>query len=147
VWLGVSAEDPHWAGIRVPALLGTPAVVRFVSAEPLLGPLDLRPGEWIPPAGGGPRTSLAAPWEKPEPALDWVIVGGESGPGARRMAPGWARHLVGQCQESGVPVFVKQLGTVLGRETCSGPKGGAWDWWPEDLRVRQFPQVPGGDAP
>jgi protein gp37 len=139
VWLGISAEDQHWADIRIPALLQTPAAMRFISAEPLLGPVGLRPGEWIPPIGGGPRVSLAQPWETPGPSLDWVIVGGESGPGARRMTEGWARFLVEQCQDTGTAIFVKQLGSVLGRKLGAGPKGGDWDAWPEDLRVREFP--------
>ena len=139
VWLGVSAEDQGEADRRVPLLLETRAAVRFVSAEPLLGPVGLRPGEWIPPIGGGPRVSLAQPWETPGPSLDWVIVGGESGPGARRMTEGWARFLVEQCQDTGTAIFVKQLGSVLGRKLGAGPKGGDWDAWPEDLRIRQFP--------
>lgn len=141
VWLGVSAEDQHWADIRIPALLKTPAAVRFISAEPLLGPLGLRPGEYMPPLGGGPRVNLARPWEVPGPSLDWVIVGGESGPGARRMAVGWMRFLVEQCQDTGTPIFVKQLGSVLGRELGAGSKGNHWDAWPADLRVREFPRV------
>lgn len=140
VWLGVSAEDAPWAAIRVPALLETPAAVRFVSAEPLLGPLGLRPGEWLPPLGGGPRVNLARPWEPPGPSLDWVIIGGESGPGARRMDLGWAQWLALQVKGTGTPVFVKQLGSVLGKELGAGPKGGDWDAWPEGLRVRQYPR-------
>ena len=139
VWLGVSVEDQQWADIRIPALLETPAAVRFISAEPLLGPVGLRPGEWIPPIGGGPRVNLVRPWKAPGPSLDWVIVGGESGPGARRMTEGWARFLVEQCQDTGTAIFVKQLGSVLGRRLGAGPKGGDWDAWPEDLRIRQFP--------
>jgi protein gp37 len=141
VWLGVSAEDQKWADIRIPALLATPAAVRFVSAEPLLGPVTLFPGRWLPPLGGGPRVSLLRPWENPGPSLDWVIAGGESGPGARRMAGDWARGLVAECTGTGTPVFVKQLGSVLGRELGAGPKGGDWSAWPEDLRVREFPAV------
>jgi protein gp37 len=141
LWLGVSVEDPHWADLRIPALLATPAALRFVSAEPLLGPVTLFPGRWIPPIGGGPRVNLSRPWETPGPALDWVIVGGESGPGARRMAEGWARNLVDECVETGTPVFVKQLGSVLGKQLGAGPKGGDMAAWPEDLRVREFPRV------
>lgn len=141
VWLGVSAEDPHWAEIRIPALLATPAAVRFVSAEPLLGPVTLFPGRWLGPLGGGPKVNLLQPWEEPGPSLDWVIVGGESGPGARRMAEGWARNLVDECTETGTPVFVKQLGAVLGRQLGAGPKGGDWSTWPEDLKIREFPSA------
>jgi protein gp37 len=119
VWLGVSVEDQHWADIRIPALQATPAAVRFVSAEPLLGPVDLG------------QAALHR--------LDWVIVGGESGPGARPMDPTWAADLVQSCGLAGVPVFVKQLGTVWAREHGGPVKGGDPHCWPADLRVRQFP--------
>jgi protein gp37 len=141
VQLGVSVEDQKWAGIRIPVLLDTPAAVRFVSAEPLLGPVDLtccagvdalRP-DWT----GGPGGGMSAP----HPLLDWVIAGGESGPGARPCDLEWLRSLVYQCQQDEVPVFVKQLGSVLGRELGAGSKGGDWDAWPEDLRVREFPRA------
>lgn len=95
VWLGVSVEDQHWADIRIPALLGTPAAVRWISAEPLLGPADLMS---VPP-----RTGCI-------PALDWVVVGGESGPKARPMHPQWVRDLRDQCTAAGVPYFFKQWG-------------------------------------
>ena len=141
VWLGVSVEDQHWADIRIPALLETPAAVRFISAEPLLGSVDLTwcggidtlRRDWI----GGPGGGMGAP----HPLLNWVIAGGESGAGARPCDLEWIRSLVYQCQQDEVPVFVKQLGRVLGLEHGAGPKGGDWTAWPEDLRVRQFPRV------
>ncbi|SDD42506.1 DUF5131 family protein [Auraticoccus monumenti] len=110
VWLGVSTEDQRWANVRVPVLLGTPATVRFVSAEPLLGPIDLDD------LGG--ISSLAADWAggpgggtgAPHPLLDWVIVGGESGHGARPMHPDWARALRDQCTSAGVAFHFKQWG-------------------------------------
>lgn len=92
VWLGVSTENQQWADIRIPALLDTPAAVRFVSAEPLLGPIDLRP-EW----GYGP-------------GIDWIIVGGESGRGARPMHPEWARALRDQRSVVGAAYLFKQWG-------------------------------------
>lgn len=92
LWLGVSVEDQHWAGIRIPVLLDTPAAVRFVSAEPLLGPVDL------------------SPWMVGTRRLDWVITGGESGPGARPVHPAWLRNLHNQCVAAGVPFFLKQWG-------------------------------------
>lgn len=98
VWLGVSAEDQKRADLRIPALLDTPAAVRFVSAEPLLGPIDLHTD---PIAAGSPF------WGS---QLDWVIVGGESGPGARPMHPDWARSLRDQCVAAGVPFLFKQWG-------------------------------------
>lgn len=98
VWLGVSTENQQWADIRIPALLDTPAAVRFVSAEPLLGPIYL--------AGRG----YLSPDEFDRPGLDWVITGGESGPGARPMHPDWARGLRDQCAAAGVPFLFKQWG-------------------------------------
>lgn len=125
VWLGVSVEDQKWADIRIPALLDTPAAVRFLSCEPLLGHVDLKP--WMVFA----ETTLSMEL----PGLHWVIVGGESGPGARRMQLDWARYLVGQCQRTGVPVFVKQLGSA------NGPgKGGDPGQWPEPF-PREFPDA------
>ncbi len=99
VWLGVSVEDQQWADIRIPALLETPAEVRWISAEPLLGPVLLH-DDWIG----------ADPYRRDEPALSWVVVGGESGHGARPMHPDWARSLRGQCVAAGVPFLFKQWG-------------------------------------
>jgi protein gp37 len=98
VWLGVSVEDQQRADERIPLLLETPAAKRFLSCEPLLGPVDL----W-PKLIGGVNV----------PGLDWVIVGGESGKGARPMHPDWARSLRDQCQAAGVPFFFKQWGSCL----------------------------------
>ena len=152
VWLGVSAEDQHWADIRIPALIETRAAVRFVSAEPLLGPISLDRYLWLNgPSTAGPFYDYAgrrrfgggvggqAITNIPARDLHWVIVGGESGPGARPMDSGWADRLVWECREAEVAVFVKQLGSILGRELGAGPKGGDFDAWPEDLRVREFP--------
>lgn len=87
VWLGVTAENQQAADGRIPILMDTPAAVRFVSCEPLLGPVDL-----------------------PDQNLDWVIAGGESGPAARPAHPDWLRHLRDQCREAGIPFFFKQWG-------------------------------------
>lgn len=111
VWLGTSVEDQASADARIPHLLATPAAVRFVSAEPLLGPVDL---DEI----AIPRPDLRASviwsalrgWGGAPAKLDWVIVGGESGPGARPMRPDWARSLRDQCVAAGVPFFFKQWG-------------------------------------
>lgn len=100
VWLGVSVEDQARADERIPELLATPAAVRFISAEPLLGPIDISP--WIDPAIEHPLID--------DPRIVWVIVGGESGPGARPMHPDWARSLRDQCQAAGVAYFFKQHG-------------------------------------
>ncbi|SKM38836.1 bacteriophage protein gp37 [Mycobacteroides abscessus subsp. massiliense] len=98
VWLGVSAEDQKRADLRIPALLDTSAAVRFVSAEPLLGPLDIA------------RFTEQDDAKYDVPPLSWVIVGGESGPGARPMHPEWARSLRDQCVAAGVPFLFKQWG-------------------------------------
>jgi protein gp37 len=97
VWLGVSTENQQWANIRIPALLDTPAAVRFISAEPLLGSISLM--RWL---NGGFGTVA--------PDLHWVIVGGESGPGARVMSPDWARDLRDECVAADVPFLFKQWG-------------------------------------
>ena len=94
VWLGVSVENQQWADIRIPALIDTPAAVRFLSCEPLLGPVVLK----------GPSVGFG---------IDWVIVGGESGRGARPMHPDWARSLRDQCHTAGVPFLFKQWGEWL----------------------------------
>jgi protein gp37 len=109
VWLGVTAEDQQRADERIPLLLQVPAAVRFVSCEPLLEQVVLRPGEWIPPLGGGPKCNIFRPWEEPLPSLDWVIAGCESGPGARGADANWFRVLREQCQAAGVSYFLKQM--------------------------------------
>jgi protein gp37 len=107
VWIGVSVEDQATADDRIPLLLQTPAAVRFVSCEPLLGPVDL--SEWLFPDETHPSHGILTG----DPQLDWVIVGGESGPHARPMHPDWARSLRDQCQAAGVPFFFKQWGQWL----------------------------------
>lgn len=140
VWIGVSVENQAEAEKRIPLLLQIPSEVRFISAEPLLGPLDL--------TDFGNR-------------LDWVIIGGESGPGARPMDIAWARSIRNQCAAAKVACFVKQLGAEPISQTQdeyfprwaleSGPKGpfyskfadkkgGDIGEWPIDLRVREYPK-------
>lgn len=131
VWLGVSVENQHFAEERIPLLLKTPAKVRFISAEPLLEQVDLTNFLWTIP---GARLN----------GLHWIIVGGESGHGARPFDVSWARWLVAQGKSAGVPVFVKQLGArAYGPDVHSAillnRKGGDMSEWPEDLRVRDFP--------
>jgi protein gp37 len=165
VWAGTTTEDQQRADERIPHLLRVPAAVRFLSCEPLLGPVDVlssirkmheeNPFDPVFWTGGG---------------VDWVIVGGESGHGARRFDLAWARALVRQCTSAGVAVFVKQfgarpaefvalepVGTAAGHDDFTfrtgseydpepvwwdlkDPKGGDWTEWPEDLRVREFPE-------
>lgn len=118
VWLGASAENQRFADQRLPILQSIPAKVRFISAEPLLGPLSLDLD-----------------------GIDWVLIGGGSGRDSRPTNPDWVRHVVAQCQQSGTAPFVKQLGKAWGRENGGGPKGGDPALWPEDLRVREFPAL------
>jgi protein gp37 len=101
VWLGVSAEDQRRADQRIPDLLATPAAIRFVSAEPLLGPIDFgRMQDGLPDNA----------WLTWLDTLDWIIVGGESGPNARPMHPDWARSIRDQCAAAGTAFFFKQWG-------------------------------------
>jgi protein gp37 len=147
VWLGVSAENQHWTDIRIPALLDTPAAVRFVSAEPLLGPIRLfgdlecpGPGDVV--QGWSNRTDYGTGIEHDatiDAGLDWVIVGGESGRGARPMQVEWARSLRDQCEAEGVPFFFKQAGAVLAREWGVPGSGHDPDVWPEPF-PREMPQ-------
>ena len=139
VWMGVSAEDQRTAEQRVPLLVKTPAVVRFVSAEPLLGKIDL-------------RGAFSEPYER-RWGIDWVIAGGESGPHSRPMDPEWARALRDQCRDAGAAFFFKQWGDVRERGCAlpghpmydaglrvGAPKGGGLldgrEW-------RDFPTAPG----
>ncbi|MBP6818293.1 MAG: phage Gp37/Gp68 family protein [Ferrovibrio sp.] len=114
VWLGTSVEDQASFNDRYPHLLETPAAVRFISAEPLLGPITLD--------------------NLPVPRPDWVICGGESGPGARPMHPDWARSLRDQCAAANVPFFFKQWGEWA-------PEVGAVDGWSidDDPETSRFP--------
>lgn len=126
MWIGTSIENQDYA-LRADHLRRIPAAVRFLSLEPLLGPvtLDLN-------------------------GIHWVIVGGESGPGARPCDVEWIRSIIGQCADVEVPCFVKQLGRdpqwpqedidQKWYEKMTHAKGGEITEWPMDLRVRQFPQ-------
>jgi protein gp37 len=123
VWMGASVESQSQVG-RVRMLARVPAAVRFVSAEPLLGPIELG----------------NMPWSASRLPFDWLIVGGESGPGARFSDPDWMRYLRDQCRAVGVAFFVKQMGTVWAREHGVRGKGGALEDLPTGLRVREWPR-------
>lgn len=156
IWVGVSCEDQRAANERVLELVATPAAVRFVSAEPLLGPIDFTriavsrsphnalTGEHLT------ESAHAVDWSR----LDWIIVGGESGPRARRCNVAWIRSIVEQCRATGTPCFVKQMGAqpraahdeheaedLRWTGPMSATRGAHGDphQWPEDLRVREFP--------
>ncbi|MFP5516341.1 MAG: phage Gp37/Gp68 family protein [Alphaproteobacteria bacterium] len=131
VWLGTTVEDQKMADLRIPELLSTPAAVRFLSMEPLLGPVDLKHlrqynpqgkpwvdaltgivtrGQYLArsPSECSMNVSSQIPGELPR--IDWVITGGESGPGARPSHPDWFRSLRDQCAAAGVPFLFKQHG-------------------------------------
>ena len=139
IWLGVSVENQEQADKRIPELLGIPAAVRFLSCEPLLGAIDLY--SIVAPDGDGPNSNLY--WIGMDASIDWVIVGGESGPGARPMHPEWARSLRDQCQNAGVPFFFKQWGEW---KPSSHPE----DFFPVGHRRQGMPRYPnrwiGGDT-
>lgn len=112
IWLGTTCENQEQADARIPVLLQIPAAVRFVSVEPMLGPVVLRKKavndhEIIQATIGGRLDKYCRSVQR---GIDWVICGGESGPRARPMHPDWARGLRDQCQASGVPYFFKQWG-------------------------------------
>jgi protein gp37 len=120
IWLGTSVENQKYAP-RLTVLARVPAPVRFVSVEPLLGPVDLT--AWLS-----------------EGSLSWVIAGGESGQRARSMDLKWLDSLKSQCEENSVPLFVKQLGTYWARGMgSSDPKGGSPADWPERIVSREYP--------
>nr|WP_221374358.1 phage Gp37/Gp68 family protein [Actinoplanes polyasparticus] len=136
VWLGTSIESDKYVR-RADALRETPAAIRFISAEPLLGPL--------------PSLDLTG--------IDWLILGGESGPGSRPLDLGWFRELIAMAEASNTAVFVKQLGSVWASKTpqvtvdewsvsasdspvsAVDKKGGDWQFWSPELRIREYPRV------
>lgn len=164
VWLLASCEDQEQLDKRVPPLLRCPAAVRGLSLEPLLGPIDLAPyigAREIEAGSYRDHEAVRADWLW---HLHWVIIGGESGGGARPCNIDWIRSIIAQCREAGVACFVKQLG-ALPREHINVFNSGAWPKdqkaiadgdeqvliclkdrkggdpveWPADLRVREFP--------
>lgn len=154
IWMGASVEDQQRADERIPALLQIPAAVRFLSVEPLLGPIDL----------GLHRVAMPKhreSWPTERVRNFWVIAGGESGKGARECNLAWIRSIRDQCKEAGTAFFCKQLGSncqgywldpnAPGDAICyhspdrgwklGDPKGGDIDKFPHDLRIREFPAV------
>ena len=171
VHLGVSVEDQPTADERIPHLLRTPAAVRFVSYEPALGPVDFTPwfdggmecnycNEWRgtektaapdckeddkgdDPGWLCPRCGEAVAHIPLDERLDQIIIGGESGPGARPFDIQWARNTIAQCKAAGVACFVKQVGAYViqdgERRIKRDRKGGDMSEWPHDIRVRMRP--------
>jgi protein gp37 len=163
VWLGVSVENQRFADERIPVLLQTPAAVRFISAEPLLEHITLAPFLSDKYISIGGRQWIGAG------GIGWVIIGGESGAGARPFKVEWASSLLRECRDAGVPAFLKQLGAVALVSACrqrhfewgegkfehwQGEQSGLWriklrdhkggdiTEWHDPLRVRQFPTSP-----
>jgi protein gp37 len=117
-WIGISAEDQKRYDERTPLLAKIPTRVRFLSLEPLLCPVEINP----------------------ELPIDWVIIGGESGPNSRPLEIEWIESILRQCQAAQIPAFVKQLGTYWAKENgAKHSKGGDPDEWLPGIRVRMFP--------
>jgi protein gp37 len=138
VWLGTSVEDQARADERIPLLLDTPAAVRFLSMEPLLGPVDLTAIDKTHHSDPGFSALTSSPDESGTlgaETIDWVIVGGESGKGARPFDVAWARSLRDQCKAAGVPFFMKQVGARPHDRNDQGFEGEDESEWPEDTRT------------
>lgn len=176
VWIGTSISTQADADRNIPELLKLRDLspVLFVSAEPLLEEIDLvdismaidqTAASWNVLSGtfaeyGPPEQYWFGPEEQiigTTASIDWMIIGGESGPNARPCDVAWIRSLRDQAQAAGVATFIKQVGScpkengrrvllrTLGgswhyKDRCDDPKGGDWNEWPKDLRVREFPQ-------
>lgn len=160
VWLGVTVENQQTADERIPLLLQTPAAVRFLSCEPLLESLDIGEaiatafctkchasfddGDWneereleeCPTCGQS--SIMDYQFTTHSNKINWVIIGGESSPGARPCNADWIRSLVQQCKAAGVAAWVKQMGSKTSLPGITG-KGADPSEWPEDLRVQEFP--------
>lgn len=122
VQLGISAEDEHWLRVREADLLAIPNAAAWISAEPLYGPLVL---------SAELREHLA-----------WLVIGGESGPGATPVQLAWFRDLISQCRTAGIAPYVKQLGSAWAKANgAAHAKGGDPAEWPRDLRIREYPTV------
>lgn len=138
-WKGVSVEDQVTADKRIPILLRTPAAVRWISAEPLLGPVDLTAitvghENWN---ALDRREAMDAEPGSPNTILDWVVLGGESGPQARSCNVHWIRSLLRQCRTANVSCFVKQLGSCVVDRNDAGFEGDTDGSWPMDTRFEQ----------
>ncbi|MFC3802686.1 DUF5131 family protein [Cohnella sp. GCM10012308] len=152
-WLGVSVENQKAADERIPLLLQTPAAVRWLSCEPLLGPIDLQyPDTSNPPTyccNGRECGCMGLPIDPPLIfGIDWIVAGGESGHRARPMIPDWARSLRDQCQAAGVPFLFKQWGEW--RQThdlCAGQPGYVgklWYTWDPDTSMCRIGKAAAG---
>lgn len=143
IWVGTSCEDQRRADERIPHLLNVPAKVRFLSCEPLLEPVNITRYLYPRFAADDPR------YQPRRDGIEWVIAGGESGPGARPATLDWFHSLHNQCADAGIPFFMKQMGSAwakdysyAGRTVASwgDTKGHDMQYWPSNLRVRAFPR-------
>jgi protein gp37 len=162
VWLGTSVAEQKDADKNIPELLKCRQLspVLFVSAEPLIGPVDFylpipygEPGDYDQGhtfwnALTGFRTHKCGGWtDQPAKKLDWVIAGGESGPKARECHAEWILSIRDQCKAANVPCMIKQLGANfyyhdgVRKARLNDSKGGDWDEWSEEFRVREFPNL------
>jgi len=133
VWLGTTAENQRRADERIPELFTVRAPVYWISAEPLLGPIDFR-GHWSREVETGQLSSAFVH------GIDWVIVGGESGNAPRRMDPAWVLDIKKQCKENGAAFHFKQKGRILAAEMgCKNKEGKELSEWPEEFQVQEFP--------
>ncbi len=151
IWMGVTCENQQRANERMMPLDDIPAAVKFVSAEPMLSPIDFYEACY------GGKLRFGEQHEKDVLFFDWLICGGESGRDARAFNVAWARSLRAQCKAGGVAFFMKQLGAdpYFMRTDMPGgslsnvrfpleladKKGGDMEEWPADLRVRELPEV------
>lgn len=122
VWLGVTVENQAVQEERIRNLIHTPAAIRFVSIEPILSPVFLN------------LDFLYGSWDNNYSPIDWLIIGGESGPGARSSKYFWYRQIVTQCKNAGIPVFVKQL-------NINGYLNKDFENFPPSLKIRQYPKL------
>jgi protein gp37 len=122
-WAGITTETQEWADKRIPDLMKVPAKIRWLSVEPMLGPMKIE--KWLGPD-----------------KVNWVIVGGESGVGARPMESEWVTDLLAQCRNAGVAFHFKQKGVVMAKRMhCASEKGDDPSEWPLEFRVQEFPKV------
>jgi len=132
VWLGTTAENQRRADERIPELFKVPAAVYWISAEPLVGPIDFS-GHW------SREGQLSSAFSR---GIDWIIVGGESGEEPRRMDPQWARDIRKQCQENGAAFHFKQKGRILSAEMgCKDKEGKKLAEWPVEFQIQEFPKA------
>lgn len=131
LWVGVTVENQQRADERIPILLQIPAAKRFVSIEPCLGSVDI--------------SQTVTYWDDPSAGISWVIVGGETGPGARPMHPEWPRAIRDQCQEAGIPYFFKGWGEFAHGSSLSNKtvlKGARhWEWAGEGAKAATMARI------